>query len=89
MVKHAGATRASIVIVDEDAEDGSVTIEITDDGRGFDPRESAAGFGLLGMRERLALVGGELEIDSTPDGGTRLAARIPIKRRPAAGPLRD
>ena len=89
VIKHAGATRASIVIVEEDAEDGSVTIVITDDGRGFDPRESAAGFGLLGMRERLALVGGELEIDSTPDGGTRLAARIPIKRRPAAGPLRD
>lgn len=76
VVKHAGADRVSIVI---GRRDGTVAATIDDDGSGFDPaevREDA--LGLLGMRERLALVGGTLEIESTPGGGTTVAAQVPL-----------
>ena len=55
-------------------------VEISDDGAGFDPEHPAEGFGLVGMRERLALLNGELTISSAPGDGTRLVARIPVRR---------
>jgi two-component system, NarL family, sensor histidine kinase DegS len=58
---------------------GSVAATIDDDGRGFvqeDVRDGA--LGLLGMRERLALVGGTLEVESSPDSGTTIAAQVPV-----------
>ncbi len=56
----------------------SVTVCISDDGRGFDPTGTAAnGLGLLGMRERVAELGGSLTIDSNPSGGTRITADLP------------
>ena len=54
---------------------------VRDDGGGFDPRSSSPGFGLIGMRERLALVHGELDIVSAPGQGTELRASIPARRR--------
>jgi signal transduction histidine kinase len=54
-----------------------VTIELSDDGRGFNTAQSTAGFGLQGMRERLQLVGGVLQIDSSETKGTQLRLRIP------------
>jgi signal transduction histidine kinase len=54
---------------------------VRDDGAGFDPDERSAGFGLLGMRERLALVHGSLTIRSAPGDGTVLLASIPVRRR--------
>jgi signal transduction histidine kinase len=75
VVKHAGARRASIVLM---RRDGTVTAVIEDDGRGFDPeatRDDA--LGLVGMRERLALVGGRLRIESGASGGTTLVAEVP------------
>ena len=59
--KHAGATQASLTLT------GS-TLELTDNGHGFDPASTSSGFGLRGMRDRLALVGGSLEIHSSPQG---------------------
>ncbi len=59
--KHAEATEATIVL------DGT-TLSVTDDGRGFDITADSTGFGLRGMRERLALVGGTLDVTSTPAG---------------------
>src|SRR5581483_6726080 len=76
VVKHAEADRVSIVIGQRD---GRVVATIDDDGRGFaeaDVREDA--LGLVGMRERLALVGGTLEIESTPGAGTTVAAQVPV-----------
>jgi signal transduction histidine kinase len=76
VVKHAGAEHVSIVVR---SRDGVVAATIDDDGRGFaheDVREDA--LGLLGMRERLALVGGTLEVESSPDSGTTIAAEVPI-----------
>jgi len=57
----------------------SVAATIDDDGAGFDEAEVRAdALGLTGMRERLALVGGALEIESTPGRGTTVAAQVPV-----------
>jgi signal transduction histidine kinase len=74
VVKHARAGRVSVLLR---RRNGSVAAVVEDDGAGFDPalgREG--GFGLVGMRERLALLGGRLEIESG-DRGTTVAASVP------------
>jgi signal transduction histidine kinase len=77
-VKHAGADRVEVAIDDGS---GTIDIEVRDDGRGFDPEDSGAGFGLLGMRERVGIVNGTLEVRSQPGRGTTVHARIPGARR--------
>ena len=58
---------------------GAVTLTISDDGRGFDPSQvSSDRFGLRGMRERAALVGGELDIRSAAGQGVRVTAWAPV-----------
>ena len=73
--RHAAATsvvvRLTAVGVD------SVRLDVIDDGRGFDPSTVARGFGLDGMRERLELVGGRLELEGST-AGTTLSAVVPI-----------
>jgi two-component system sensor histidine kinase UhpB len=54
-----------------------LTLEVADDGRGFDPAAASAGLGLRGMRERLTLIGGNLTIAGAPGAGTRVVARVP------------
>jgi signal transduction histidine kinase len=54
-----------------------VTLEIRDDGQGFDVTAPAAGYGLEGMRDRIARVGGELSIQSGPGRGTHVRAEVP------------
>jgi signal transduction histidine kinase len=79
-VKHADAERVSVEIL-EDGPD--LTVTVRDDGAGFGPEKRRdGGFGLIGMDERVDLVGGRLEIESTPGGGTTVRARLPA-RRPA------
>jgi signal transduction histidine kinase len=56
--------------------DDAVRVEVCDDGRGFDPDAPAGGFGLAGMRERVALLDGELDVESSP-AGTRVIAVLP------------
>lgn len=58
---------------------GAIELAVEDDGRGFDPAADihARGAGLLGIRERLALLNGHLELNSHPEHGTRLVARVP------------
>lgn len=80
VVKHSGAERASVVL---QADDDEVTLIVEDDGRGFD-LEGELGIkhlGLLGVRERLALVGGSLEIESAAQAGTAIYVHIPLARR--------
>ena len=73
-VKHAGAERAWVEIV----EDGStVIVAVSDDGSGFDPERTEGGFGLVGMRERVELVDGRLVIDSARGSGTVVRAELP------------
>jgi signal transduction histidine kinase len=57
---------------------GSLTFEVVDEGRGFDPDAVATGTGLQGMADRLAAVGGSLEIRSAPGRGTTVAGRVPV-----------
>lgn len=79
--KHGQATRAVI-----EARETPSTVELTvrDDGGGFDPTASTAGFGLTGMRERVALLHGAVQIQSAPGNGTTVTASFPVQRRPAA-----
>ena len=73
VVKHA---RASSVEVRLDAPDGSLVIQISDDGvGGADP---SGGSGLRGLADRVAVFDGRLEVQSPPDGGTRVVAEIPL-----------
>lgn len=57
-----------------------LSFEIRDRGPGFDPARSSEGIGLENMRDRMAAVGGRLEISSSPDGGTAVRGRVPINR---------
>ena len=58
--------------------DGAVHVTVSDDGTGFDPHAPRAGFGLTGMRERVELLGGALEVESSAEG-TRVAAALPAR----------
>jgi len=80
VARHSEATRVSVV-VERHANQLSVIVE--DDGKGFDAdRGGVKGgtkrLGLLGMRERASLVGGELDVESFPGGGTTVFLRIPL-----------
>jgi signal transduction histidine kinase len=76
VVKHARARHVSILLA---RRNGAVKVVIEDNGQGFDPSEDAdGGFGLVGMRERLALLGGRIEVESSGDDGTTIAAEVPI-----------
>lgn len=82
VIKHGGAEHATVEVSEAS---GCVIAKVSDDGRGFDPLLSTEGFGLLGMRERVALVGGGLDVASSPGGGTVITARLPVgERRPEA-----
>jgi signal transduction histidine kinase len=73
--KHAAATRVDVRLT---ALPGSVELVVRDDGRGFDPGQSTSGFGLVGMRERVALVRGSFELESEPEAGTTLHVVLPV-----------
>ena len=79
VVKHARASRVSIVL---SRKAGSVAAVIEDDGVGIsrDRPEENGGVGLLGMRERVGLLDGRLEIESAPDRGTTIAVDVPTGR---------
>jgi signal transduction histidine kinase len=75
VVKHAGASGARIAVI---AVDGVVEVAISDNGRGFDPdARLGEGFGLRSMRARVAELGGDLEIASSPLRGTLVRATVP------------
>ena len=61
-------------------EDGVLHVAVADDGVGLDPARAGAGYGLLGMRERVALAGGDLSV-APGDQGTVVSARLPAVRR--------
>lgn len=79
--KHGGAKRAEVRLNELDT---SVEVSIRDDGRGFEPRARTSGFGLIGMRERAELLGGQLEIISSPGEGTTVIAVLPSRRAEVA-----
>jgi signal transduction histidine kinase len=79
IARHSRAQYAQVILKREARE---VTLEIQDDGIGFNTalmqREGSYGSGLAGMRERLALIGGEVMIESHVGHGTRIVARAPL-----------
>jgi signal transduction histidine kinase len=79
VVKHAGPARAQVTIRYGDQD---VTVEVTDDGQGvaapIGDGQARVGHGLIGMRERVAVFGGDLEVGPGPGGGFRVAARLPL-----------
>lgn len=82
IAKHAAdATHVGIAI---SRSDDILHLTIEDNGRGFDPTTSSSRLGLAGMRERMSLVGGKLEVESSPGAGTTIFARIPLAIRRAA-----
>lgn len=80
VAKHAHANRVRVAVGEVD---GQLSIEVRDDGAGFDPETASHGFGLAGMQERVTLAGGVLSVDSG-ERGTVLSARLPAHRREAA-----
>ena len=86
VLKHAGPARAEVTV---GCADGAVTIEVTDDGPGNaapsavpGEGEVGGGQGLVGMRERVALFGGDLRAGPRPDGGFTVCARLPTGEPP-------
>ena len=73
--KHSMAKRADLRVRESSTH---IDIEISDDGVGFEPNLVREGFGLVGMRERAALLGGRLNIESTRESGTTIRAEIPL-----------
>ncbi|MEV0260028.1 sensor histidine kinase [Streptomyces sp. NPDC050617] len=85
VARHARAGRAAVTLA---FLDGQVTLDVYDDGVGFTPGGSAEGegggagrttFGLHGMRERIAELGGTLTVESAPGEGTAVAAALPVR----------
>ena len=77
VAKHAHATSVRVQLRPCPA---GVELTVADDGRGFREThtDGETAFGLMGMRERLALVGGKLEIDTAPGAGTTVRVRVPV-----------
>jgi signal transduction histidine kinase len=75
VVKHAGATQITVTLT---REDNTLCIAVCDDGIGVDPTAATDGFGLIGMRERVSLAGGTLDIARGATAGTRITARLPV-----------
>jgi PAS domain S-box-containing protein len=74
--RHAGASR---VVVELARRNGALEVSVRDDGGGFDPSgTTGAGFGLRGMRERVDLLDGSIEIATGPGRGTRVSAALPL-----------
>jgi PAS domain S-box-containing protein len=80
--KHSMAKHIELAVR---ASGGTIEMEIRDDGVGFEPNLVQEGFGLVGMRERAALLGGTLEVESTRGAGTEIRAEIPLTTRAEDG----
>ena len=77
--KHAEATSATVTV---SADDGRLTVEVADDGRGGAALDG--GSGMVGLLDRVGALGGTLTVDSPPGRGTRVTAEIPLTERAAA-----
>jgi len=78
VVRHAGTGQCQVTI---SRQDGQLSIEVTDSGRGGSGHSGGtgrAGYGITGMRERAALLGGDFSAGPRPGGGFRVAARLPL-----------
>jgi two-component system sensor histidine kinase DegS len=80
VAQHANACNVQIKL---ETSDGMMVAHIEDDGQGFDPTKPRARWGLVGMRERANLIGGQVDVNSAPGRGTQIDIRIPlVEKRP-------
>jgi len=82
VAKHSKAGQAQLQVR---AGEDRLAVLVSDDGKGFDPTVGTSGFGLAGMRERIELAGGELQIESRAGAGTRVLASVPLLPAGAGG----
>jgi hypothetical protein len=80
VARHADAANVAVRI--EETADG-IRLSVRDDGRGFAEQGGGKTFGLIGMRERVAALGGRIEIESVPEQGTAIEAWIPREETPS------
>ena len=75
----AAHAKAQHVTVSLDQRNGRLLLEVTDDGRGFDPTVTSRrlGLGLVSLRERVRMLGGVLDVTTAPDSGTRIVVSLP------------
>ncbi len=89
-VKHAGVPSADVTLLR--TKDHHVRLLVSDRGKGFDPMQikaqqaQKASFGLFSIQERLAYVGGRMEMETAPGRGTRITLSVPIGSAPATAP---
>lgn len=82
VIRHAEAHTVAVRLSEED---GALCLRISDDGRGFDTgARRGSSFGLVGMRERVLMLGGSLQIESQPGEGTTLCVRVALDKEKAA-----
>ena len=86
VLKHAEADSVDVSVSEDDS---VVEVTVRDSGRGFEQDEPSPGFGLVGMRERVQLLGGSLSIESALAAGTTVQATIPAAHRSERDPGRD
>lgn len=74
VARHSGASQVDVRL---EFRSGAVTLEVCDNGRGLSPEPGPGRYGLIGMRERVAELHGELQFETPPGGGLRVSARLP------------
>lgn len=77
--RHAQASRVDVIVQQNEEH---TTISVEDDGIGFSPGASTVGLGLLGLKERVASLGGHMEIHIKPEGGTSVRMKLKIRQTP-------
>ena len=83
MLRHAQASSVNATLRFGEQE---VWLQFDDDGRGFDPAARSEGYGLLGMRERVGAMGGQMEVESSRGLGTTVSICLPLTTIPASEP---
>ena len=85
IIRHAKATQVEVRLAEVD---GALVLTVKDNGRGISEEEIAntRSIGLVGMRERAMLIGGEITLQGEPGKGTMMTLRVPLERAPAAVP---
>lgn len=77
VAKHAGASQVDILLA-HDPQGAEVTVQVADNGGGFDSQEPKGGLGLVGLRERIEALGGRFWVEGGPGHGTKVCARVPV-----------
>jgi len=86
VIKHSEAANVNLEVAEAA---GWIKLSVVDDGAGFDPAQITAGFGLVGMQDRVALVGGKVSVESSPGAGTTVHAEVPARRDESGEPETD